>query len=128
MNAEYRVHSLGLEIDFLEEPVFAKIVASDSGWSRRIPIDAAKTAANPIHILPQARVANARKSDPGAIGMWQDAPAPSERSIRVGSAHKVQVEAFLFPRCRIETQNTAIYGREIYVVPVDITVMHRVFA
>jgi hypothetical protein len=128
VNTEYCVHSLTLEIDFLEELMFTKIVMSDTGWSRRIPINAAKTAANPIHILPHARVANARKSDPGAIGMWQHAPAPAERSVRVGSAHKIQIEALLFSRCHIETQNTAIYRREIDVVSVDITVVHRVVA
>src|ERR1700738_2782606 len=58
MDAKYRIHSLLLEIDFVEELPTAKVIARDAGRSRRIALGMAKAMANPIEILAECRIAD----------------------------------------------------------------------
>src|SRR5438046_1948870 len=123
MDAKYRIHSLPLEVDLVEELATAKVVARDACRSRRMALGMAKAPAYPIEILAQCRIANTRESDPGFVAERQDAPAPTQGSITIGASHRVEVETLLLLRPQIKAQNPTIHGGEIYVLARNMAVV-----
>jgi hypothetical protein len=58
VDTKHRIHSLLLEIDFVEELPTAKVIARDAGRSRRMALGMAKATANPIEVVAECRIAD----------------------------------------------------------------------